>query len=94
MSHPASNAAHAIFMAAIARDHVGATREFARWNRTDGRVLKGLVRRRETEAFNPLAFDAAGARSHLRQLRSRISFAHASLRYTVLTKGIPIWPDF
>lgn len=33
-----------------AGDHDGAAREFARWNRAGGRVLKGLVRRREAEA--------------------------------------------
>ena len=31
-------------------DTAGAAREFARWNRAGGRVLKGLVRRREVEA--------------------------------------------
>jgi GH24 family phage-related lysozyme (muramidase) len=31
-------------------DTAGAAREFARWNRAGGRVLKGLVRRREAEA--------------------------------------------
>lgn len=31
-------------------DYEGAAREFARWNRAGGRVLKGLVRRREAEA--------------------------------------------
>lgn len=31
-------------------DSEGAAREFARWNRAGGRVLKGLVRRREAEA--------------------------------------------
>lgn len=34
----------------IAGDHQGAAREFARWNRAGGRVLKGLVRRRAAEA--------------------------------------------
>lgn len=34
----------------IAGDHSGAAREFARWNRAGGRVLKGLVRRRAAEA--------------------------------------------
>ncbi|MDT8279043.1 MAG: lysozyme [Erythrobacter sp.] len=34
----------------IAGDHKGAAREFARWNRAGGRVLKGLVRRRAAEA--------------------------------------------
>jgi lysozyme len=34
----------------IAGDHAGAAREFARWNRAGGRVLKGLVRRRAAEA--------------------------------------------
>lgn len=34
----------------IAGDYAGAAREFARWNRAGGRVLKGLVRRREAEA--------------------------------------------
>ncbi|WP_375291447.1 lysozyme [Qipengyuania sp.] len=33
-----------------AGDHAAATAEFARWNRSGGRVLKGLVRRREAEA--------------------------------------------
>jgi GH24 family phage-related lysozyme (muramidase) len=33
-----------------AGDHAGAAREFARWNRAGGRVLKGLVRRRAEEA--------------------------------------------
>jgi GH24 family phage-related lysozyme (muramidase) len=33
-----------------AGDYQGAAREFARWNRAGGRVLKGLVRRREAEA--------------------------------------------
>ncbi|MCZ8137230.1 MAG: lysozyme [Porphyrobacter sp.] len=33
-----------------AGDAAGAAREFARWNRAGGRVLKGLVRRREAEA--------------------------------------------
>ncbi len=33
-----------------AGDTEGAAREFARWNRAGGRVLKGLVRRREAEA--------------------------------------------
>ena len=31
-------------------DHEGAIREFARWNRAGGRVLRGLVRRRAAEA--------------------------------------------
>lgn len=31
-------------------DHARAAAEFARWNRAGGRVLKGLVRRREAEA--------------------------------------------
>lgn len=31
-------------------DHTGAAREFARWNKAGGRVLKGLVRRRGEEA--------------------------------------------
>lgn len=31
-------------------DYVGAAREFARWNRAGGRVLRGLTRRREAEA--------------------------------------------
>ncbi|NCP15048.1 MAG: lysozyme [Sphingomonadales bacterium] len=31
-------------------DFTGAAREFARWNRAGGRVLKGLVRRRAAEA--------------------------------------------
>lgn len=34
----------------IAGDHQEAAREFARWNRAGGRVLKGLVRRRAAEA--------------------------------------------
>ncbi|WP_234036088.1 lysozyme [Porphyrobacter sp. YT40] len=34
----------------IAGDHEGAAREFARWNRAAGRVLKGLVNRRAAEA--------------------------------------------
>ncbi len=34
----------------IAGDHQGTAREFARWNRAGGRVLKGLVRRRAAEA--------------------------------------------
>lgn len=34
----------------IAGDHLGAAREFARWNRAGGRVMKGLVRRRAAEA--------------------------------------------
>jgi GH24 family phage-related lysozyme (muramidase) len=34
----------------IAGDHAGAAREFARWNRAGGRVLKGLIRRRAAEA--------------------------------------------
>jgi len=34
----------------IAGDYTGAAREFARWNRSGGRVLKGLVRRRTAEA--------------------------------------------
>ena len=33
-----------------AGDREGAAREFARWNRAGGRVLKGLVRRRAAEA--------------------------------------------
>lgn len=33
-----------------AGDYGGAAREFARWNRSGGRVLKGLVRRRAAEA--------------------------------------------
>ncbi|MCH2486975.1 MAG: lysozyme [Erythrobacter sp.] len=33
-----------------AGDHDGASREFARWNHAGGRVLRGLVRRREAEA--------------------------------------------
>jgi GH24 family phage-related lysozyme (muramidase) len=31
-------------------DHHGAAKEFARWNRAGGRVLKGLARRRAAEA--------------------------------------------
>lgn len=34
----------------IAGDHAGAAREFPRWNRAGGRVLKGLIRRRAAEA--------------------------------------------
>ena len=34
----------------IAGDFAGAQREFARWNRAGGRVLKGLVNRRAAEA--------------------------------------------
>ena len=34
----------------IAGDFAGAKAEFARWNRAGGRVLRGLVRRREAEA--------------------------------------------
>jgi GH24 family phage-related lysozyme (muramidase) len=34
----------------IAGDHAEAAREFARWNRAGGQVLKGLVRRRAAEA--------------------------------------------
>jgi lysozyme len=34
----------------ITGDFQGAAREFARWNRAGGRVLKGLVRRRAAEA--------------------------------------------
>lgn len=34
----------------IAGDREGAAREFARWNRAGGKVLKGLVRRRAAEA--------------------------------------------
>jgi GH24 family phage-related lysozyme (muramidase) len=34
----------------IAGDHAEAAREFARWNRAGGRVLRGLVRRRAAEA--------------------------------------------
>ncbi len=34
----------------LAGDFQGAAREFARWNRAGGRVLKGLVRRRAAEA--------------------------------------------
>lgn len=33
-----------------AGDHIAAIEEFARWNRAGGRVLKGLVRRRQAEA--------------------------------------------
>lgn len=33
----------------IAGDHAGAAREFGRWNRAAGRVLKGLTRRRAAE---------------------------------------------
>ena len=34
----------------VAGDHAGATAEFARWNRSGGRVLRGLTRRRAAEA--------------------------------------------
>ena len=34
----------------VAGDHAGAAREFARWNRAGGRVLRGLTRRRAAEA--------------------------------------------
>jgi lysozyme len=34
----------------VAGDFQGAVREFARWNRAGGRVLKGLIRRRAAEA--------------------------------------------
>jgi lysozyme len=34
----------------VAGDFAGAAREFARWNRAGGRVLKGLSRRRAAEA--------------------------------------------
>lgn len=34
----------------IAKDYAGAAQEFTRWTRAGGRILKGLVRRRETEA--------------------------------------------
>lgn len=34
-----------------AKDFDGAAREFQRWNRGDGKVLKGLVRRRASEAL-------------------------------------------
>ncbi|MCT2560131.1 lysozyme [Tsuneonella sp. YG55] len=34
----------------VAGDFAGARREFGRWTRAGGRVLKGLVRRREAEA--------------------------------------------
>ena len=34
----------------VGGDHVGAAREFARWNRAGGRVLRGLTRRRAAEA--------------------------------------------
>jgi lysozyme len=34
----------------IAGDHAGAAREFARWNRAGGQVMRGLVRRRAAEA--------------------------------------------
>lgn len=34
----------------LAGDTAGACKEFARWNRAGGRVLKGLVRRRQAEA--------------------------------------------
>jgi GH24 family phage-related lysozyme (muramidase) len=45
----------AIARATLTRKHregdiAGAAREFARWNRAGGKVLKGLVRRREAEA--------------------------------------------
>lgn len=34
----------------IAGDHAGAAAEFARWNRANGRVMRGLTRRRKAEA--------------------------------------------
>ncbi|OJW73854.1 MAG: glycoside hydrolase [Sphingomonadales bacterium 63-6] len=34
----------------IARDYAGAAREFTRWTRAGGKIMKGLVRRREAEA--------------------------------------------
>lgn len=34
----------------VAGDHADAAREFARWNRAGGRVLRGLARRRAAEA--------------------------------------------
>lgn len=34
----------------IAGDHDGAAKEFARWNKAGGRVMRGLTRRRESEA--------------------------------------------
>jgi lysozyme len=34
----------------VASDYAGAAREFARWNRAGGRVLRGLTRRRAAEA--------------------------------------------
>ena len=34
----------------LARDYEAATAEFARWNRAGGRIMRGLVRRREEEA--------------------------------------------
>lgn len=34
----------------VARDYAGAAREFARWNRAGGRVMRGLTRRRASEA--------------------------------------------
>jgi lysozyme len=33
-----------------AGDYGGAARQFARWNRNDGKVMKGLIRRRDAEA--------------------------------------------
>ncbi len=33
----------------VAGDHAGAAREFSRWNKAGGRVMKGLVRRRAAE---------------------------------------------
>lgn len=33
-----------------ARDYLGAANEFKRWNKAGGKVLNGLVRRRESEA--------------------------------------------
>lgn len=39
----------------IAGDHADAVRQFARWNRAGGRVLKGLVRRRKAEADRYMA---------------------------------------
>lgn len=44
-----------------AHDFAGAATEFPRWNRSGGRVLKGLQRRREAERLVFLGSDAAPA---------------------------------
>lgn len=46
----AAAAKSTLFRKHLAGDHEGAAQEFARWNRAGGRVLRGLVRRREAEA--------------------------------------------